>query len=334
MEYKTIYTKITYNIEKRISQFREGKITSTALNEQLLINLSSLCRFLKNREKEKQNSGKQELNETILDVFVPFSRLSSILQKKLETLIAIDETQEYEKDLNLDECEFGPVLDDNEFKDNQKTKEFSSIIDNEDAIDSKEPNNNNYLMDDNQSVAMSLFNHPIEETGFDNKDPFKSNITMQKRGTISTALANENESRFSQISIKTERFTIDEDRKQDLTNARAEFKNILKQRTIDDTIKEMSIEYLRYMYDIYKKMKNSCDNSEQNEYKSLNFINQFKSFVLEIGISDKKFYEQCIREIIYNKNMFEFSEFLECFRKLLNLKFDQTFLKYKCKSLF
>lgn len=334
MESKTIYTKITYNIEKRISQFREGKITSTALNEQLLINLSSLCRFLKNREKEKQNSGKQELNETILDVFVPFSRLSSILQKKLETLIAIDETQEYEKDLNLNECEFGPVLDDNEFKDNQKTKEFSSIIDNEDAIDNKDPNNNNYLMDDNQSVAMSLFNHPIEETGFDNKDPFKNNITMQKRGTISTALANETESRFSQISIKTERFTIDEDRKQDLTNARTEFKNILKQRTIDDTIKEMSIEYLRYMYYIYKKMKNSCDNSEQNEYKSLNFINQFKSFVLEIGISDKKFYEQCIREIIYNKNMFEFSEFLECFRKLLNLKFDQTFLKYKCKSLF
>lgn len=334
MESKTIYTKITYNIEKRIGQYREGKITSNTLNEQLIINLSSLCRFLKNREKEKEKSGKQDLNETILDVFVPFSRLSSILQKKLETLIAIDETQEYEKDLNLDECEFGPVLDDNEFKESQKTKEFSSIIDNEDVIDNKDPNNNNYLMDDNQSVAMSLFNHPIEEAGFDGKSSFRDNIALQKRGTMSTTLGNETESRFSQITIKTERFNFDEDRKQDLANARIEFKNILKQRTIDDTIKEMSIEYLRYMYDIYKKMKNSCDNSEQNEYKNLNFINQFKSFVLEIGISDKKFYEQCIREIIYNKNMFEFSEFLECFRKLLNLKFDQTFLKYKCKSFY
>ena len=108
-----------------------------------------------------------------------------------------------------------------------------------------------------------------------------------------------------------------------------EFKNELKGKLITETIKEMNIDYLRYMYAIYKKMKESCDNKELNEYKGLKFINQFKSFVLEIGISDKKFYEQCIREIIYNKNMFEFSEFLECFRKLLNLKYDQTFLKYK-----
>ena len=78
-------------------------------------------------------------------------------------------------------------------------------------------------------------------------------------------------------------------------------------------------------------MRDKSDNilNLQNENKSLNFINQFKSFILEIGISDKKFYEQCIRDIIYNKKMFQFSEFLECFKKLLHLKFDQTFLKYK-----
>ena len=61
----------------------------------------------------------------------------------------------------------------------------------------------------------------------------------------------------------------------------------------------------------------------------MNFINQFKSFILDIGISDKKFYEQCIREIIYNKTALQFGEFLEVFKKLLNLKFDQIFLKYK-----
>ena len=35
------------------------------------------------------------------------------------------------------------------------------------------------------------------------------------------------------------------------------------------------------------------------------------------------------REIIYNKNDLEFGEFFECFKKLINLKFDQTFLKFK-----
>ena len=38
----------------------------------------------------------------------------------------------------------------------------------------------------------------------------------------------------------------------------------------------------------------------ESQNKTLNFVNQFKSFILDIGISDKKFYEQCIREIIYN----------------------------------
>ena len=77
------------------------------------------------------------------------------------------------------------------------------------------------------------------------------------------------------------------------------------------------------------KKSNENINEANNQNKTLNFINQFKSFILDIGISDKKFYEQCIREIIYNKSELTFREFLECFKKLVNLKFDQIFLKYK-----
>ena len=83
------------------------------------------------------------------------------------------------------------------------------------------------------------------------------------------------------------------------------------------------------MYSIYSKIKEACNKNKECE--NLIFINKFKSFVLEIGISDKKFYEQCIREIIYNKNNLKFIEFLLCFHKLIYLKFDQNFLKYKCK---
>jgi hypothetical protein len=51
--------------------------------------------------------------------------------------------------------------------------------------------------------------------------------------------------------------------------------------------------------------------------------------MLSVGICDKKFYEQCIREIIYKKNNLKFFEFILCFHKLNYLKFDQNFLKYK-----
>ena len=77
------------------------------------------------------------------------------------------------------------------------------------------------------------------------------------------------------------------------------------------------------------KKKSEETLSENSLNRTLNFINQFKSFILDIGISDKKFYEQCIREIIYNKSELKFGEFLECFKKLVNLKFDQIYLKYK-----
>ncbi len=93
----------------------------------------------------------------------------------------------------------------------------------------------------------------------------------------------------------------------------------------------MNADYIRAMWAIYSKIREVCD--KNHIHGNLVFINQFKSFVLEIGISEKKFYEQCIREIIYNKNKLTFLEFILCFHKLIYLKFDQNFLKYKCKLL-
>jgi hypothetical protein len=81
---------------------------------------------------------------------------------------------------------------------------------------------------------------------------------------------------------------------------------------------------------IYKYYYNKTDNNKFSDKKeNLTFINIFKNFILELGVSDKKFYEQCVREIIYNKKNFHFNEFLDCFKRLLNLKYEQTFLKYK-----
>ena len=355
---KTIYRRLTENIQNKISNFKEGKLTKDKLNDQLTLNIVSLIKFIQKNEEEKKqlkelidnnnNSEEEfenddiqnEVNDTILDVFVPYSRLTRSLQLKLESINIpiINENQEFEKDFNLEENDF--LMNDSDNEENGDKKKITKFIedDEDDNIISNNINNNNNInfLDESMSLMnMSLFNQPIDN---ENYDPFsigksgKNNLNKNDNNNINPLINNNNNNINNNLSNNNpniDKIQFNKKKEEEIKIAFDEFKNELKGKLITETIKEMNIDYLRYMYAIYKKMKESCDNKELNEYKGLKFINQFKSFVLEIGISDKKFYEQCIREIIYNKNIFEFSEFLECFRKLLNLKYDQTFLKYK-----
>ena len=81
------------------------------------------------------------------------------------------------------------------------------------------------------------------------------------------------------------------------------------------------------MYYKYSQIKEEC--SKYKECENLIFVNKFKSFILDIGISDKKFYEQSIREVIYNNNFLKFSEFLFCLHKINYVEFNKNFLNYK-----
>ena len=354
---KTIYRRLTENIQNKITNFKEGKTTKDKLNDQLTLNIVSLIKFIQKNEEEKKrleelnknNDNNEEenededidneVNDTILDVFVPYSRLARSLQLKLESINIIDENQEFEKDFILEENDF--IMNDSDNEENVDKKKLTNFIedDEDDNIISNNINNNNMnFLDESMSLMnMSLFNQPIDK---DNYDPFSigksgiNNLNNNNNNNINSIPLVENDNIINNENSLNKKSNIDKiqynkKKEEEIKIAYNEFKNELKEKLIIETIKEMNIDYLRYMYAIYKKMKESCDNKELNEYKGLKYINQFKSFVLEIGISDKKFYEQCIREIIYNKNIFEFSEFLECFRKLLNLKYDQTFLKYK-----
>ncbi len=355
---KTIYRRLTENIQNKITNFKEGKTTKDKLNDQLTLNIVSLIKFIQKNEEEKKrleelnknNDNNEEenededidneVNDTILDVFVPYSRLARSLQLKLESINIIDENQEFEKDFILEENDF--IMNDSDNEENVDKKKLTNFIedDEDDNIISNNINNNNMnFLDESMSLMnMSLFNQPIDK---DNYDPFSigksgmNNLNKNNNNNnINSIPLVENDNIINNENSLNKKSNIDKiqynkKKEEEIKIAYNEFKNELKEKLIIETIKEMNIDYLRYMYAIYKKMKESCDNKELNEYKGLKYINQFKSFVLEIGISDKKFYEQCIREIIYNKNIFEFSEFLECFRKLLNLKYDQTFLKYK-----
>jgi hypothetical protein len=318
-EQKRIYQRLTENIQNKISNFKEGKSTKNHLNEQLIINICSLCRFLQKRKQEKQkqidkiknekdnlkinNLNNDNLNETILDVFVPYSRLNKTLQMKLDSLNVVDE-----------EDEDGEKLEDN-------------LIANEDEIieqNSDENINKNleYLYG-NRSMSMSLFNQP-----FENYEPFEQNNNFLK-------INNKNDNNNNNNN-KNNKDNKDDDyinkKKDEVSKGIITFQEHLKEKVIRTVINEMSYDYISYMLGIFNKLNyyNKNDNSKFSDKKeNLTFINIFKNFILELGVSDKKFYEQCVREIIYNKKNFHFNEFLDCFKRLLNLKYEQTFLKYK-----
>lgn len=361
MDSKKIYRRLTMNIQNKISKFKEGKSTRDHLNDQLTINICSLCRFLKKREDEKKMSVKNSskisddnkeqaetndtedkasnLNETILDIFVPYSRLSKSIQSKLDSLSTPVIEEEEENNFLDKENSFANSFDD----DNLAHLIADEDAENDKIFDCSENCNTDFLNDD-ASVSMSLFEKPLikvksEEVMYNddisnyprkrekkkNKSEMDLNRDMKNSNEISMFKVSSAEC-LQKLQKMEEAINKDDENKR----AQSDFKNILKPKIITNYIKEMSYDYLKYMQDIYNIMT-AKDNKSiiTPKDKSLYFINQFKSFILEIGISDKKFYEECIREIIYKPDLFEFSQFLDCFKQLNNLKFDKTFLKYK-----
>ena len=326
-EQKRIYQRLTENIQNKISNFKEGKSTKNHLNEQLIINICSLCRFLQKRKQEKQQqqiekiineanlniddinkdnlNNDNNLNETILDVFVPYSRLNKTLQMKLDSLNVVEEEE--------NEGEFKKL------EDNLIANEDEIIEENSDENVNK---NLEYLYE-NRSMSMSLFNQP-----FENYDPFEQpNNFLKKNNKNDKNNKNKDNEDNNNDNIDFKDKKIDELSKGNIT-----FKEHLKQKVIKTVINEMSYDYIFYMLGIFNKLNhyNKNDNNKPSDKKeNLTFINIFKNFILELGVSDKKFYEQCVREIIYNKKNFSFNEFLDCFKRLFNLKYEQTFLKYK-----
>ena len=399
-----IYRKLTINIQNKMAKFKEGRSTKDRLNDQLVLNISSLCRFLRKKEEQKikeekdreerkkkknaliteqkkiinqilkqeaidrgKNKNKKGLktnklseemkklkkekieieakiakldqeeiesqNQTILDVFVPYSRLTKSLQMKLESLNEeIPEEEDEDNDLVLD----GDLMDAGNNNNNLEQNKIENLIADEDADDQNfEENlnaNTDYLDNDSISISMSLYQKPV---GFDdfktiNENNNNNNIKNKKEEKENDKDKDKENNKELIKPKKTIELIQEVKKDEQLKKAYEDFKNILKPKEIKEAVNEMSYDYIKYMYALFQKMlKKSIENSSESQNKTLNFVNQFKAFILDIGISDKKFYEQCIREIIYNNSELKFNEFLDCFKKLVNLKFDQIFLKYK-----
>ena len=113
-----------------------------------------------------------------------------------------------------------------------------------------------------------------------------------------------------------------------------EFSNYLPYDTFKKNVKQMSIDYLRYMLVVYS---NAITKSKKWFYcEDKMFINSMKAFILKIGISSKKIYEKIIQSLLNtsekekNKdNICSFEKFLKGFSQILKLKEENNILKYR-----
>ena len=322
---KTIYTKLTYNIQSQITKFNENKISKDSLNQRLLVDLSSLCFFLKSRENKKETVPKKELNETILDVYVPYSKLSHILKQKLESINPIEEEGILDK---IDELDID-LLEQNSSKQDIHNDLESLIID--DSEIDVQPTNDKYLLDDSQSVHMSFFNKPLETNS--HIRPSQSNASTNFKDTLSSMLSNRNGNTISSRVPTTVSGGSDDSsggmkNSSQVKEAIEEFKNILPEKLIVEGIKYGNIDVLKGSLFMYNKLKECPEYNEHSE--KVIFLNRFKEFILNLGITDKTMYESCIRGFIYNKKNMDFVDFFECCMKIMKLDFEQNYIKYKC----
>lgn len=329
MDSKSIYTKLTYNIQSQITKFNEKKLSKDTLNQRLLVDLSSLCFFLKNREKQKEVEPKKELNETILDVYVPYSKLSYILKQKLESINPIEEEGILDK---IDEFDID-LLEQNSSKIDIHN-DLENLIMDDNEIDAQ-PANDKYLLDDSQSVNMSFFNKPLETNTNISPSKCESNASTAFKESLSSMLANRNGNTISSrvpttVSIGSDDSSGGMKNSSQVKEALEEFKNILPEKLIIEGIKFSNIDVLKGSYFIYNKLKECPEDYKLSE--KVIFLYKFKTFVLNLGITDKTMYESCIRNFIYNKKTMDFVDFFECCLKIMKLDFEQNYIKYKCMS--
>ena len=205
-------------------------------------------------EEEELN----DLNQTILDVFVPYSRLTKSLQLKLESITnpIIEEENEGEKEISLD----AEAINLDNSLDHEKIANLIANEDaEEDAFDAEgdilmKNANTDYLTNDELSISMSLFNKPLGFDDFDNNDNNilkKNPLPLNEKESIVPNKNNDpNINAPEKMSIKFE-----VNKEEELKLANEEFKNILKPKVIKEVVNEMSYEYIKYMYILFQKMK-------------------------------------------------------------------------------
>ena len=308
----TLSRKFTFNIQNTISQFSDKKISRNELNQKLLLNLSSYIFFEKNKHKD------HDFDESKEDVYVPYSKLSSIIKRKLNTI----DTKEEEASLSQIDESVLDVIDTNTDRNNnfEIHKEDSTIL-NQSKI-----NKEKSLFDDSQMLSMSMFN---EDFAFNSTNKRFSTVSskLYKRKTTSIVSSNVTtrvSSNDSSINLKDS---------SQYKEAFEEFKLFASEEIIYESMRIANIDFIRGVYALYEKIEDKSKGL-LNVNDKISYMNGFKEFLFTIGITEKTMYDNAIRAIIYNTEPLCFRELLECCVNILKLDFEQTYIKYKCKRFF
>ena len=107
-----------------------------------------------------------------------------------------------------------------------------------------------------------------------------------------------------------------------------EFKDFLSIKTFNKFSEEMSLDYIRYLLLLYKNTMYSAIKNFFCEEKTFLYLS--KSFLLKIGLTNKKYYEDIISNLNFNKMVnSNFEIFIKSFSKILKYKDENQIHKYK-----
>ena len=288
-----------------------------------------------NEISEEETLQKNKLNNLInptLDFYIPFNILSLDYEKDFNSINNENNNNNEENKNKISNFEDFPIQK-NDFTEEEK-KSFINDLNNN--FDDDDFNNNNFLINENldsisftdkkiESSNINIINEN-EENYFNNNNNNNSN-SINNRNTKNNSNEIENIKEFEVIN--EEKFNSNLLSKIEAQNLyKNEFKNILSEKTFNYYINYMNFDYLKYMLVVYTKIKNKSMLMFMCEDKM--FLNLIKIFILHVGISDKKTYEDILRNLVYKTNI-SFEIFLEIFLKIL--KMNEEFFINKMKFL-
>ena len=355
----SICSSITQSITNDIALFKNNEKSKEDFNKDLIIKMSLLLNLskelesknetlLKNQEKEIERLLREDeekkilfpknkrdpfessddendeedyilniLTNPILQVYIPMGQISfsledTILVKHKGKLIIDENLINKKKELNEDNenniidlsFEEPIIILDNKKNDNEK--DYISLLSNND-----DDLNNNFDNKDNINLKDLESDDPIIFLNDKNKNDIPY-IQTKKNYTIS--LNND----FKKIEKYSQGDFV-------ILNNNSYFKLPLK--IYDFYIKQMHLTYLNKMFEIYNKIKTKSEIAKYCEEKM--FLNLTKIYLLQGGISDKKIYEDTLRNLVYKGENCDFESFLNCFLKILKLEDDNLIIKYK-----
>ncbi|MCQ2818725.1 MAG: hypothetical protein MJ252_15770 [archaeon] len=331
-----ILSSVTGKIFNEMTNYKNSLENKENFNKNILLNLAYITECLKIKEKEDSGKVYPEIEENeILDYIVPTKKLSYTYEKMAFSNNQNDNflDQYSTKATKIDFNEF-PIIPEDE--DDMKSTDifsfiFSDIEEDEDIFFPNDQQKHKLSKLELDRTGQLNFNMEQTETmkEGENKE-MQKDIDSVSESVISTE-PNQKSSffggLFKKFGKKSNRAQeLDEIKKQNICN---EFRTCLPQKVILKQLNDMNDYYLRYMLKHFTFIYESSQAAKGFEQNML--FKLYKKFILKVGITDKKIYEDLLRNIIYqNKNEKnpEFEDFLNCFNKVLKLGNDLKFLKY------